>query len=154
MQQREEDAADAQQQGGSPVGQDAAFQMGALDGGLFSSGDAAAPLWSGAGLPPRHGVATARRHPARIPATEGNAADMQANPTAQPAAEGTTAMRSATTAGALNPSLGPAAVGRRGSGGEVSGSLVRSVFDAVRSGFTAVGRALLPPSLHKLLDGE
>lgn len=41
-----------------------------------------------------------------------------------------------------------------GGGGEVSGSIVRSVLGAVKQGISAVSRVLLPPSLQRALDGE
>ena len=159
MQQREADTADSggSQEGDSPSLRDTVFQTGGMDsGGLFGDNEAvASPYWDGV---PRHqpGLPTAhRRQPARTPAAglgrsaEGIGSDSED--------EAPTAGREAavhTAAVMPDVSAAPARVARRGSGGEVSGSIVRSVFGAVRSGFTAVGRALLPPSLHKLLDGE
>lgn len=159
MQQREEDAADErQQEGGSPSRQDATFQAGALESGLFSGGgDAAAPLWGHVRLPLQHATAAAaRRHPARLLAGRDAAKSPESTglaATTHLAADAVAASARTRSAEALGAN-GPAPVGQRSSGGEVSGSIVRSVFDAVRSGFNAVGRALLPPSLHKLLDGE
>lgn len=156
MQQREEDAADAEQEGGSPTSQDAAMHAEALDSGLFGGSQPAEPLWSSASPPQQqqqqqHMAAAGQRHTARVPGPDSRMADGTASQTARPAATSMAATLRTQTAASLG--LGPAAVGRRGSGGEVSGSLVRSMFDAVRSGFSAVGRALLPPSLHQLLDG-
>jgi hypothetical protein len=157
MQQREEDAAGAEQQGGSPTSQDAAMHAEALDSGLFGGRQPAELLWSGASPPLRqqqqqHTAAIEQRHMARVPGPDGRAADGTASQVPQAAAAGGAATLRTRSATSLEAA--PAIVGRRGSGGEVSGSLVRSVFDAVRSGFSAVGRALLPPSLHQLLDGE
>ncbi len=69
--------------------------------------------------------------------------------------------KAATGGGAAVPAGGlaeasRAAVSVRASGGgaEVPGSIVRSMLGAVRSGFTAVGRVLLPPALQRVLEGE
>ena len=150
MQQREEHAAGAEQEGDSPSRDMSALHVAVLDGGLFGGDQTAQPLWSSATLPQQQMVATAQRHLARAPGSEQRMPDSTTNNVSQPAAM-TAGVRQQPAA---SQGAGPAAVGRRGSGGEVSGSIVRSVFDAVRSGFTAMGRALLPPSLHKLLDGE
>lgn len=153
MQQREEDAAGAEQEGGSPTSQDAAMHADALDSGLFGASQPAELLWSGASPPPQqHMAAAMQRHTARVPGPDSRIADGTASQTARPAATSMAATLRTRPAASLGAA--PAAAGRRGSDGEVSGSLVRSVFDAVRSGFSAVGRALLPPSLHQLLDGE
>ena len=124
----------------------------ALDSGLFGGSQPAELLWSGASPSQQpHTAVAAQRDIARVPGDKGRMADGTASQAARPADAGMAVTLRTGSAASLGAT--PAIVGRRGSGGEVSGSLVRSVFDAVRSGFSAVGRALLPPSLHQLLDG-
>ncbi len=143
MQQREADTAEGepQQREDSVVFQTA--------GGLFAD-EPAAPFWHGAAA---HARAASRDdsegEAAASPAEQmaaGDDAESRASNVGEPDRRGATA---ATRHLARGCGTGTGTALQRGSSGEASGSIMKSVFGAVRS----LGRALLPPSLHKLLDG-